>query len=540
MGRIEGSYAVVYLGNIFTPYSFCSARTNKPAPELHAQTPSELLVLNLNLYQRSLTLEKFFLNTPNLLILLRGSICRSSHGQLMRSKRQNSHHAAWKYLKDSCTLFQTWMSGHENWEDAVKGFKMPHIGTRSKIKATEFIEGNQACVPKAIMKALTPIQFQDPKVLERGQGYSHHIPFDDDLTDLVLNAVGERGKLEGKQQESSDELEPSDAEAVATNGATREASDKDRDDAKRWKDKAHATMPRIADTVTETLAAEQTKLLGKGCRQGYEGRQGQIKRQRNGGSIGPPPSIMDTIEESDDNRSPEPSVVRISAARDDEQLGGRKAGYEKLKKDYEELATRCCNLEGSCKRLEEETEHLIKQQKDMRHGHGAGKQDQGQLAQKCSELEAQIKTPEPLQALRLTVSARLDMPTFEPDWDPEEEVYSRRVPSYIRSSRMTSYPDPVSTSSASSAPYFYVNPAGRVTTPTPSLTPMLAPTQSSEPPAPVPAPTSYPVQAPAPVPAQMPTQTLEVPFCPDGQKLPSSPPTRPTRPPLFSPNLRHN
>ncbi|KAK4106145.1 hypothetical protein N658DRAFT_8218 [Parathielavia hyrcaniae] len=345
---------------------------------------------------------------------------RAVAAQLMRSQRPNSNHAAWRSLRDSCTRIELWMSGHESWEDAVKGSKMPHIGTRSEIKVTEFIEGNYACVPKTIKRALAQIKLDflldshppsqdempnywkgakidDPqwrsRYMEKG-GHSHHIPFVDDLTDLVLSVVCHRGRSEGEQQEDSDGPEPFSPEATAQIGATRDPGETDRCDAGTWKNEVQATMSRIAVTVTEALAAEQTKLLGKRRRQESERDQDQNKRQRAAKPSSYPPDIMNTIEESDDNPPPEPSVIRASTVRDHEQLRGRRSGYKKLKKDFEELATRCSNLEGSRKKLEEEIEHLTKQQKDMRHGHGAGEQDQGRIAQKCDGLETQIKTLE--------------------------------------------------------------------------------------------------------------------------------------------------
>jgi hypothetical protein len=79
---------------------------------------------------------------------------RAVAGQLRRSHAAGGRHAAWRYLRDSMTSIEAWMGDHSSWRDAVQKARMPHIGTSSEIKATEFIEGKTASIPKSVMATL--------------------------------------------------------------------------------------------------------------------------------------------------------------------------------------------------------------------------------------------------------------------------------------------------------------------------------------------------------------------------------------------------
>ncbi|KAK3897917.1 hypothetical protein C8A05DRAFT_19409 [Staphylotrichum tortipilum] len=73
--------------------------------------------------------------------------------QLMRSCQQGSKHTAWRSVRDRTIAVAKWKGNHSTWTEAVKQSKMPYIGTRSEIKATEFIEGG-ASVPRCIWLGL--------------------------------------------------------------------------------------------------------------------------------------------------------------------------------------------------------------------------------------------------------------------------------------------------------------------------------------------------------------------------------------------------
>jgi hypothetical protein len=85
---------------------------------------------------------------------------RAVAGQLTRSCRRGSKHAAWRSVRDCTMAIEAWKGDHSSWTEAVKKTPMPFIGSRSEIKATEFIEGKEACVPKRIWQGLEGVELQ--------------------------------------------------------------------------------------------------------------------------------------------------------------------------------------------------------------------------------------------------------------------------------------------------------------------------------------------------------------------------------------------
>ncbi|KAH6849739.1 hypothetical protein B0I37DRAFT_403704 [Chaetomium sp. MPI-CAGE-AT-0009] len=365
-------------------------------------------------------------------------------GQILRSgaTRRGSHHAAWKYLKDSMTSIHAWMDGHDNWKGAVEASKMPHLGFRSEIKATEFIESKSDSLPKCLMNSLKQIKLDflmDPQppsndntpYFWRGadiddpvwrsqfmqrQTYYHHIPFDDDLTDLVLSAVCQKGKAElenaqGLEEEAGADEEdehcgPYGKEAAATaDGKMRGSRDNDR----TWEDRVQATMSRIAATVNEALAAEKSKLLGKRKRQENEKIQVEAQNKTQKPTEGGPRQqrVMDSIEDSDDDdHLPTPPFAKGCAGKEDEKYQALKAGYKKLKKQDQRLASLYSSLGDNIKKQENDVEQLTKQQKDLRKDTDANKLKQQQLAERIAELETENKSlEEKTQQLTIQCSA---------------------------------------------------------------------------------------------------------------------------------------
>lgn len=353
-------------------------------------------------------------------------------GQMLRSAKQHtcSSHAAWKYLRESMMSIQGWMHNHDNWEDAVKYSKMPHLGLRSEIKATEFIEGKSDSMPKSLMQVLKQIKLDflmdsqpptndDMPYFWRGadvdnpiwrrefmqkQYYYHHIPFDDDLTDLVLSVVCRKGNpkpggaeqflKEAKAEGNDEHFEPSRKGPEATVDANTDGSV---DTGTAWKDRVQATMSRIADTVNEALAAEETKLLGKRGRQQNDKGQAetQNKRQKTTETGPQQPQVMDSIEDSDDDDGlPRPPPAKGCTGKEDERYRALKAGFKKLKKQDQQLAAFCSGLDESTKKQGKDVEQLTKQQKDLRRDVNANKQKQQQLAEKVAGLETEKKSLE--------------------------------------------------------------------------------------------------------------------------------------------------
>jgi uncharacterized protein (UPF0335 family) len=354
-------------------------------------------------------------------------------GQILRSNGCAAGHAAWKYLRDSMMSIQGWMHDHDNWENAAKESRMPHLGFRSEIKATEFIDGKSDSIPKSIMLLLKQIKLdflmdsQPPtnnkmphfwrgadvdNLVWRNQfmkkkGYYHHIPFDDDLTDLVLSVVCQEDKPQledtvrflnkAKVEEDDEHLEPTCKRTTATADAETGGAGDAGDTGTAWKDRVQATMSRIADTVNEALAAEKTKLLGKRDRQEHDRAQAeaQNKRQKTTETGPQPPKVMDSIEDSDDDDGlPRPPPAKECAGKEDERYRALKAGFRKLKKQDQQLAALYGSLDENTKKHGKDVEQLVKQQKDLRRDVNANKQKQQQLAEKVASLETEKKSLE--------------------------------------------------------------------------------------------------------------------------------------------------
>ncbi|KAK3295515.1 uncharacterized protein B0H64DRAFT_341061, partial [Chaetomium fimeti] len=368
-------------------------------------------------------------------------------GQILRSgaTRRNSSHAAWKYLRDSMTLIHAWMDGHDTWKDAVEVIKMPHLGFRSEIKATEFIDSKSGSVPKCLMNPLKQIKLDflmdsqppsndntpyfwrgsaidDPvwrNQFMQKQTYYHHIPFDDDLTDLVLSVVCRKGKAE---LENTQPL-PGDAGAYEEDerfglfgkgtAATADAKPSGfKDNDRAWEDKVQATMTRIAATVNDALAAEKAKLLGKRNRQENEKVQVENPNKRHKPMEAGPQQqkVMDSIEDSDDDdRLPTPPFAKASAGKEDEKYRALKAGYKKLKKQDQQLVSLYSSLDDNSKKQGKDVEQLSKQQKDLRKDTNANKQKQQQLAEQIVGLETENKSlEEKTQQLTVQCAALTD------------------------------------------------------------------------------------------------------------------------------------
>ena len=351
--------------------------------------------------------------------------------QLMRSTRPTSSHAAWGHLRGSLVSIQTWMEGHSNWKEAVQEKKMPFIGPRSEIKAMEFIEGKQPSMPKCLMQSLTraeldflmdahprshdamPSFWKDSELddyewralyMQKQQGYYlRHLPFKDDLTDLVLSTVCQRSKLDAQEkrrpsgraeaEDDDDGLESSDDEARTT-PIRKGAVVKGNGEAEVWKDKVQATMSRIADTVNETLAVEKVKLLGKRYREDNEKAHPEVhkKLQRTAEEAHRPRKFAETVEDTDDDRSSPSDTVRTAyIAKEEERFRALKSGYKKLKRQDQQLATLYSTLDGSSKELGKEVKRLAQQYTELQKDGNTAKRAHEQLAERCDGIEAQNK-----------------------------------------------------------------------------------------------------------------------------------------------------
>ncbi|KAK4149834.1 hypothetical protein C8A00DRAFT_37560 [Chaetomidium leptoderma] len=477
-------------------------------------------------------------------------------GQMMRSVRTSSKHAAWVSLRESLTSVQTWMGDHPSWSDAVQVSKMPHIGTASEIKATEFIHGKRACIPECLMRPLRQMQMDfllDPQPRSQDEVpdfwkgaelndphwrheymkrvYPHTAPFDDDLTDLVLSTVCQRGEPEKAEDEDEDEEGAEDEEEGG--GDEKAAEDEEGDE----------EGDEISGKRHRREEKAQLEVHKKRQKTGKEAP----RRKESVGEVPRPQDVIDTVENSDDDRPAVSYTVKTSVAKDDERLRTLKVGYKRLKRQNQQLVALYSNLENSNKKLGDDIELLIGQHKDSRKETSAGRQKHQQLGEKYKILEAKNRTleektqqltvqcaaltgdvrkledksgqmaaqssaledenkiiraqtvglmarvealeqaqsapkpetgppentnaPEPAQyhykRLRSRFPRVLDMPTFATDWDPQEEVLSRH---HVRTypSRLPLYIDALNEANGLATSHQYTNSRVRTPTPVPS------------------------------------------------------------------------
>lgn len=405
------------------------------------------------------------------LTVVSGHLARSG-----TARQKSSSHAAWKYLRESTSAIREWMGQYDNWREAVKQGRMPYIGLPSEIKAVEFIHGKGPYLPNCIMQQMVRIGLDylvdherrpDDKIAEfwrvgsqsqlplflptkpnplsnlqknpiqgakvddrmwrlqhmQNHGYQLRIPFKDDLNDLVRSVV--RHKNRPDQRETSHQPgEPgSDEAGHQSNDLTKEASgaaaaamgniSKTKGKCAPWENKVQAAMSRINDTVSEALATERKKLLGKRPLEGG-GEMAQAEPHRKRSKAAPvathPAAIADSIENGDDDEDFDtPPPARGTATAEDERFRLLKINYKKLRRQDQQLVTRFCGLDHTVATMGKDVEQLTKQQKDLRRDVNATKQKQQRFNEGIGKLEAESKgLDEKAQHLTVQCSALTD------------------------------------------------------------------------------------------------------------------------------------
>ncbi|AEO68982.1 uncharacterized protein THITE_2090495 [Thermothielavioides terrestris NRRL 8126] len=346
--------------------------------------------------------------------------------QLMRSNKPGAKNAAWRSLRESLTRIHDWKSDHASWRQAVQASRMPYLGSRSDIKALEFINAKEACLPKCFMRyfRLAELDFlleaeprshheipdfwkgaevDDPAwrdvYMERSH-YSRHLPFDDDLTDLVLSTVCQKGQREPEQPPPACAGVADDEDRGVASEETGEAKKPIKSTAEieeggvagLWETEVQATISRIADTVNETLATETVRLLGKRCRQETEPAQGLEKRQKTRdepSNLQKP--INTTTEASDDDGLPAPHAARPATAKDDKRYRVLKTNYKTLKDQNLQLATLYSKLEVDSNNLRGEIEQVTTRCRDLQNESDSCKLNRYDLIERCGQLEERNK-----------------------------------------------------------------------------------------------------------------------------------------------------
>lgn len=358
---------------------------------------------------------------------------RAVAGQIARSSAKSASHRAWISLRTSVTAVEGWMHNRNSWRDAVQVSKMPHIGTASEIKAVEFIKGD-AHFPSCLMRALRrikldflldtlpPSEDEVPGFWKGAElnspewrnvymrlGYHRQPSFADDLTDLVLSTVCQKDKFGS-----------GDAQSLLTCAGAEENDEESALSNDRPETEKHSVEPleeertsRNANKVDKRCVAEHANILGKRCRQEdneTDTPEVHEKRQKTGEQALQTQKILDKVEDSEDNRSSiSSSTVKATVAKEAKRFRALKIGYKQLKKQDQQLAALCANLEERNKKLEVDAEQLAEEHQKLRKDHDAEKQKYQHVAEKCDELDRQNeKREDKAQQLAVQCAALTD------------------------------------------------------------------------------------------------------------------------------------
>lgn len=315
-------------------------------------------------------------------------------GQLQRSFLKGSHNATWKSLRDSLISIHAWMAGHRSWKEAVQVKRMPYIGTRSDIMAVEFVNRKNAALPRSLMSRLVVVKLEflvewEPRASDqldefwkdseldnvrwRQQYMSDHetffhVPFTDDLTDLVLSTVCENAdpRAHGDQRPPKEGGIPNDA-AEPNKGMKVEPNDD------MWEGQVQTVMSRIAATVNETLAAEKSRLLKRFRSEDSTAEDGS-KRHKTAEDIIHPEKPIDTVASDDDH--PSASLVDNTAPpKDDDRYRALKASYKKLHIKQDKLVALYNKLEDENKMLKDKIEQMAAQREGLPGNDDGGREN---------------------------------------------------------------------------------------------------------------------------------------------------------------------
>ncbi|KAK4135463.1 hypothetical protein BT67DRAFT_494555 [Trichocladium antarcticum] len=318
-------------------------------------------------------------------------------GQLERSILKGAHNATWKSLRDSLINIHAWMAGHRSWKEAVQVKKMPYIGTRSDIMAVEFFNRKNAALPRSLMSRLVVVRLEflvewEPRASDqlaefwkdaevdnvrwRQQYMSEqetffHVPFTDDLTDLVLSTVCENAdpRAHGDQRPPKEGGISNDA-AKPNKGMKAEPSDD------MWEGQVQIAMSRIAATVNETLAAEKSRLLKRFRSEDSTADDGS-KRHKTAEDIIHPEKPIDTVASDDDHPSAD-LMANTAPPKGDDRYRALKASNKKLHIKQDKLVALYNKLEDENKMLKDKIEQMAAQREDLPGDGDGGRENKQQ------------------------------------------------------------------------------------------------------------------------------------------------------------------
>ncbi|KAL1842396.1 hypothetical protein VTJ49DRAFT_5355 [Mycothermus thermophilus] len=349
-------------------------------------------------------------------------------------KTRRSRHMAWSNFRKVLDKLRTWMGDHETWTDALKANgQKPHLGTPSEVKALEFLTGRSGPMHERLDRLLKEVRLnfllEDEPISEnempdfwkganfgcpvwrsknmQPRGHTPKLPFQDDLTDLVLSTICQQDQLDNPgilptlrpqeahqsapplpevlQQEAQHEVQPepqkepqkeacqsttpgdipvkdegkSECPKVGGEGIRANASDSNQSDGTDASRIAHEVFSKI-----EALAAAvQSGLLGKRSGQDIDNVNDETpaKRQKTAEEIQP----TTTVVSGDDTGRPDPNKSKPAS-------------------DHQRLLAKI-------PRLAKDVKTLTETYKELHQKHGKEYKD---LRAKYRELEAQNKASE--------------------------------------------------------------------------------------------------------------------------------------------------
>lgn len=370
--------------------------------------------------------------------------------QLQRSTQFQSAHAAWVGLRMSLANVKAWMGNHMSWENAAVS-RMPYLGTSSEIIAVEFLHSKGPGLPKGMITQLlgeTNLDFlldwnrpNHERIPEFWKGAELEspqwrrqfmekrpvfpgLPFDDDLTDLVLSTVccGRKSDRRGRRHSSSrypQEIADEDGEDKSNaSGARAGMSTTKRRaqmenltpaecDGELWENQVQATMSRIVETFNEAIAAEKSRLLGKRRKMGDTAAHNGNKRQRTTEEDASQRPIS-SIEDSDDSSAF--SALSARLAKTEGECRTLTIKYKNLKQQDRKLLAAYSRLEEDTEKLQKQIEQLGTRCQELLAESERRDEQYRCLDERCSALEERNKQLEDdnrgLQERTATVAAR--------------------------------------------------------------------------------------------------------------------------------------
>ncbi|GAB1320118.1 hypothetical protein MFIFM68171_10328 [Madurella fahalii] len=318
--------------------------------------------------------------------------------QLQRSTRLQSAHAAWVSLRASLASVRAWMGNHGSWRNAAVS-RMPYLGTPSEIMAVAFLHSKGPGLPKGMITQLvgeTDLEFlldrhrpdrdklppfwkgaelESPRwrrqFMEKPP-FLPGLPFDDDLTDLVLSTMylGGKSDRKDKQQfslrsppqeiadvdvEDKSSVSSASANTIVTKKRVKtENSPSEEDDGELWANDVQATMSSITEPFKEVIAAEESRLLGKRPNLEDTVAHDSSKRQKTVEEDARSQRPISSIEDSDSSSAF--SALSIRLAKIEGECRMLTVKYKRLKQQDRKLLNAYNKLEDSAEKLRKQIE----------------------------------------------------------------------------------------------------------------------------------------------------------------------------------------